>query len=153
MIVCGAASGRHTVPYDPRSVSDSTPRRNPLACGALGRYDPTLVAEIGQRLARETSVVHEDRRSILLLDRPEIRWRGRRSRGLAWSEGRPANRSVASWQDAACELAACGLVIRDEPRRVHSSVSGVAPIYHVEHAGAVSFASRIDPLVPAIPGP
>jgi hypothetical protein len=131
-------------------VSDSDPRRNPLACGALGRYDPALVAEIGRRLAGEASAVHEDGSSILLLDRPAIRWRARRTQGFAWSEGRPAKRSVASWKDAACELAACGLVAHREHRRVHSSVSGVAPIYYVEHEGAVYFASRIDPLVQAL---
>ena len=113
-------------------MSDQYPGRNPLACGALGRYDPMLVAEIGRRLASEMSTVHEDGRAILLLDHPATRWRARRSRGLAWSEGRPAKRSVASWQDAACELAACGLVFHGERRRLHSSVSGVAPIYHVE---------------------
>jgi Asparagine synthase len=132
-------------------VSDQDSPRNPLACGALGRYDPQLVAEIGRRLAGEMSVVHEDDGSILLLDRPAIRWRGRRAQGFAWSEGRPAKRRVDSWKDAACELAACGLVAHGQRRRVHSSVSGVAPIYHVEHAGAVYFASRIDPLVRALP--
>ena len=80
-----------------------------------------------------------------------IRWGARRTQGFAWSEGRPAERSVTSWKDAACELAACGLVAHGERRRVHSSVSGVAPIYYVEHAGAVYFASRIDPLVQALP--
>ena len=74
-----------------------------------------------------------------------------RAQGFAWSEGRPAKRNVASWKDAACELAACGLVAHRERRRVHSSVSGVAPIYYVEHAGAVYFASRIDPLVRILP--
>jgi hypothetical protein len=132
-------------------VSDSEPRRNPLACGALGRYDPALVAGIGRRLAGEMSAVHEDGGSVLLLDRPAIRWGGLRAQGFAWSEARPAQRNVASWKDAACELAACGLVAHRERRRVHSSVSGVAPIYYVEHAGAVYFASRIDPLVQILP--
>jgi asparagine synthase len=132
-------------------VSDQYPRRNPLACGALGRYDSALVAEIGRRLAGEVSAVHQDGESILLLDRRPIRWGARRTQGFAWSEGRPAERSVTSWKDAACELAACGLVAHGERRRVHSSVSGVAPIYYVEYAGAVYFASRIDPLVQALP--
>ena len=67
-------------------------------------------------------------------------------------ERRPPRRAQRrSWKDAACELAACGLVAQRERRRVHSSVSGVAPIYYVEHEGAVYFASRIDPLVQALP--
>ncbi len=131
-------------------MSDEHPPRNPLACGALGRYQPELVAEIGRRLGDEIAPVHEDDNSILLLDRPAIRWRAGGAHGLAWSEGLPAKRRVASWKDAACELAACGLVARGERRRVHSSVSGVAPIYYVEHQGAVYFASRIDPLVQAL---
>jgi asparagine synthase len=132
-------------------VSDRDSPRNPLACGALGRYEPELVAEIGRCLAGEMSTIHEDGGSILLLDRPAIPWRAGRAQGFAWSETRPAKRSVTSWREAACELAACGLVTRGERRRVHSSVSGVAPIYYVEHAGAVYFASRIDPLVQALP--
>jgi hypothetical protein len=132
-------------------VSDPHPPRNALACGALGRYDPGLVAQIGRRLPGEMSEVHSDHESILLLDRPPIRWLVGRTRGFAWSEGRPTDRRVTSWKDAACELAACGLVANSERRRVHSSVSGVAPVYYVQHAGAVYFASRIDPLVRTLP--
>ena len=62
------------------------PRRNPVACGALGDYDPALVREIGRRMDAELSVMHDDGSSILLLDRAPIRWRGR-GRGFAWSEG------------------------------------------------------------------
>jgi hypothetical protein len=128
-------------------VSDGHARRNPLACGALGRYRPELVAEIGRGLSDGMRTVHDDTDSILLLDRPAIRWRAGRSHGVAWSEGHPVKRNVTSWREVASELAACGLVVRGERRRVHSSVAGVAPIYRVEHEGAVYFASRIDPLV------
>ena len=86
-------------------------------------------------MAGEVSAVHEDGE---LHPAPGSARRSaggaRRTQGFAWSEGRPADRSVASWKDAACELAACGLVAHGERRRVHSSVSGVAPIYYVEHA-------------------
>jgi hypothetical protein len=58
---------------------------------------------------------------------------------------------VRFWKDASRELAACGLVIHGERRRVHSSVSGVAPVYHLADGNAVYFASRIDPLVGALP--
>ena len=129
---------------------DDDLRRNPVVCGALGGYDPGLVREVGRRMAGEMSVAHEDDRSILLLDRPAIRWRGR-GQGFAWAEGRPGERKVGFWKDASLELAACGLVVQDQRRRVHSSVSGVAPVYHVEHGRAVYFASRIDPLVKALP--
>jgi asparagine synthase len=127
-----------------------SPRRTPLACGALGHYDGALVREIGGRLAGELSVVHADEGSILLLDRPAIRWRARGRQGFAWSESPVPRRPVASWREAACDLSACGLVAGRHRWRVHSSVSGVAPIYHLEHQGAVYFASRIDPLVQAL---
>jgi hypothetical protein len=93
---------------------------------------------------------HQDAASILMLDRPAIRWRTLRTRGYAWSEGPVGGRRVASWRDAACDLAACGLVADRGRRRVHSSVSGSAPIYYVQHGEAVYFASRIDPLVQAL---
>jgi Asparagine synthase len=127
-----------------------SPPRTALACGALGYYDRELVYRIGSHLVGEVSVAHEDDRSILLLDRPAIRWRGR-GQGFAWTEGRPGERKVGFWKDASLELAACGLVVQGQRRRVHSSVSGVAPVYHVEHRRAVYFASRIDPLVKALP--
>jgi asparagine synthase len=125
-------------------------RRSPVVCGALGRYDPELVHEIGRRMSGGLSVAHEDGDSILLLDRPPIRWRGR-GRGVAWSENPRGGRQVGFWKDASRELAACGLVVQGQRRRVHSSVSGVAPIYYLEHGKAVYFASRIDPLVRALP--
>jgi len=128
----------------------SEPRHNPLACGALGDYDPRLVRSIAERIGAGPSVAHEDASSILLLDRAPIRWRGR-GRGFAWSEGRSCERTVRFWKDAAVELGACGLVVQSERRRVHSSVSGVAPVYHMEHGEAVYFASRIDPLAMALP--
>jgi hypothetical protein len=128
----------------------SEPRRNPVACGALGDYDGKLVRRIAGHMVDGMSVVHEDDASILVLDRPAIRWRGR-GRGFAWSEGGLRKRHARSWKEASLELAACGLVAHGRRRRVHSSVSGVAPVYHLEHAGAVYFASRIDPLVRALP--
>lgn len=128
----------------------SEPRHNPLACGALGDYDPRLVRRIGEGIGARLSVAHEDEGSILLLDRAPIRWRGR-GRGFAWSESRSRDRTVRFWKDAAVELAACGLVVQNERRRVHSSVSGIAPVYHVEHDGAVYYASRIDALATALP--
>jgi Asparagine synthase len=129
----------------------ASPPRTALACGALGSYDAELVRCIGSHLAAEMSIVHEDDRSTLLLDRPAIRWRGR-GRGFAWGKGCSGDRGVGLWKDAARELGACGLVVHDRRRRVHSSVSGVAPVYYMEHGRAVYFASRIDALVMSLPG-
>jgi hypothetical protein len=127
------------------------PSRTPLACGALGRYDSELVARIAGRMDDGLGTVHEDRRSILLLDRPAIRWRAGLRRGFAWSEGTPREGRIRCWEDAARELGACGLVLEPGGRYIHSSVSGVAPVYHVDHDGATYFASRIDALVTALP--
>ena len=118
-------------------------RARPLRPGS-GRRDRTVLGGRDVRRPR-------GRRVRPAAGSAAIRWGGLRAQGFAWSEARPAQRNVASWKDAACELAACGLVAHRERRRVHSSVSGVAPIYYVEHAGAVYFASRIDPLVQVLP--
>lgn len=60
------------------------PPRNPVACGALGSYDPSIVARIAHLSEVEMAEAHRDRRSILMLDREPIRWRsGLRVRGLA----------------------------------------------------------------------
>jgi hypothetical protein len=128
------------------------PERNAVACGALGRYRPELVAGIARRMEVPMQVRHRDRRSILMLDRPAIQWGAGRRRGLAWSELPDANEldPPSSWQDAATRLRACGLGIEPGSRFVHSSVAGIAPIYHLEHDGASYFASRIDPLVGAL---
>lgn len=134
------------------AASPDAPARSPLACGALGRYRPGVVAAIARGLGVPMSEAHRDRRSILMLDRPALPWgRGRRG-GLLWSELADADlrEPARSWQDAAGRLASCGLEIRGRERVVHSSVSGIAPIYHVEHEGATYFASRIDPLVMAL---
>jgi hypothetical protein len=129
-----------------------TPRRRPLACGALGGYDRALVQRIADELGVEMRVAHQDDTSLLLLDRPAINWRARDRRGFAWSEDAALRGRARSWREAACELSACGLVVEPGRRRAHSSVSGVAPVYWLEHDGAVYFASRIDPLVRALPG-
>jgi len=130
------------------------PARSPVACGALGRYRREVVEDIGRRLGVPMREAHRDRGSILLLDRAPIRWGRWRRRGLAWSElpdaGRPERPS--SWQAAAGALRACGLEL-DGPRRfVHSSVTGIAPLYYVDREGATYFASRIDPLVAGVGG-
>jgi hypothetical protein len=99
----------------------------------------------------EMTRIHRDREAVLLLDRPPIPRVGRRGRGLAWSENPQARAPVGSWRGAARDLSACGLVIEPARRRIHSSISGIVPLYYLEHRGAVYFASRIDPLVRAIP--
>ena len=89
---------------------------------------------------------------MLVMDREPIRWEGE-GRGLAWSE-RPETISgagIRNWRDAACAAAACGLVLDGRRSYVHSSVAGMAPVYYMEHGGAVYFATTIDALALASP--
>lgn len=124
------------------------PLRNPVACGGLGDYDPNIVARIAGYCEVEMATAHRGRGSILLLDREPLRWRGRGVRGFAWTEAAlPVVAEAQTWRRAAVEGDACGLVVTRSASFVHSSVSGTAPVYHLTHAGATYFATRLDPLV------
>lgn len=118
------------------------------ACGALGRYDRDRVLAIASALPGAPEIVHEDGRSILALDRPPIRWGCGRHQGLAWSEriDRLDGAGLGNWEDAATAAAACGLVAEGRRRYLHSSVSGVAPIYFAEDGEALYFAPTVDAL-------
>ena len=96
----------------------------------------------------ESTIVHEDRGSMLVVDREPIRWEGGSQRGLAWSERVEmfSGAGIGDWRDAACAGAACGLVVEGRRSYVHSIVAGVAPVYYMEHDGAVYFATTIDAL-------
>jgi hypothetical protein len=126
----------------------------PAVCGALGSFDPDRIELIRRAFATldlRLETVHEDERSALLLDRQPLSWDGPRAHGIAWSEGLAAGGTATSWKQAAQSLACCGLVIEGRARYVHSSVSGVAPIYYMQDGEATYFASRIDPLVQSSP--
>jgi hypothetical protein len=130
------------------------PNRAPRACGALGPYDRDRVLRIATRLGCLPQPAHEDKGSILLLDREPVRWESGGRRGIGWIEGeawRPDARP-GDWEDAA-ELGLTGLVAEGRNRHLHTSLNGLAPIYWMEEGGAVYFASRIDPLVRTSPGP
>lgn len=129
------------------------PPRFPLACGALGRYETDRVGAVAEALGCEMATVHQDAHSTLLLDRPALPWNGEAARGFAWSEAVVRPGPVACWEDAACRWAACGLVVEEHRRYLHSSVAGVAPLYYLRFGAAIYFASRIDALVRAIPSP
>jgi hypothetical protein len=123
-----------------------SPRRWPLAAGALGDYDPAAVERLASLVADDLTEAHRDSTSALYLDREPLRWSHAGDRGMAWSEGIFAGRGVASWQDAARSLGACGLVLSGQERLVHSSVAGALPLYYMPRGAAVYFASRIEAL-------
>jgi Asparagine synthase len=127
---------------------------NPIACGALGDFEPErvqLMRKAFGQLDPPLEAVHEDERSILLLDRQPVSWAGRRAHGFGWSEGIPAEHEATSWKEAAQRLSCCGLVIDGGSRYVHSSVAGVAPLYYMQEGDATYFATRVDPLIRSCP--
>lgn len=119
----------------------------PAVCGALGDYDRKRVLRLAD-LGGASRIVHDDGRSILALDREPLRWGGPGREGLGWIEGDlwQAAPDVSDWGTAA-RHGACGLAIDGRRRYIHSSVSGLSPIYWLQDGGAVYFASRIEPLV------
>ncbi len=131
-------------------MEGTTPSRAPLACGALGDYDRARVERMASLFGGGLRVAHEDRDSILMLDRPAFLWRGRREQGVGWIEGNTWRGGAANWREAA-RLGACGLVIAGRRRLVHSPVSGLASVFWTDTNGATYFASRLDPLVRSSP--
>lgn len=125
--------------------------RAPIACGALGAYDRERVLRMAASMGEGCRPVHEDERSILVLDREPLRWQGSRQRGLGWIVGCRWRDGAATWQDAS-RRGACGLVLEGRRRFLHSAVGGLAPVYWLETGDATYFASRIEPLVESAPG-
>jgi hypothetical protein len=126
--------------------------RSPVACGALGSYDRDRALRLAAALDGGSRVVHEDERSILMLDREPLWWSGASQRGLGWIEGTAWRGGAADWR-AASRHGACGLVLEGRRRQVHSSINGLGSIYWMQDRGAVYFASEIDPLVQTASGP
>lgn len=127
--------------------------RAPRACGALGPYDPERVHRMAELLDC-AEFAHEEENAALLLDREPLRWQAGRARGFGWIEGdvRQPGVSFRDWK-AAAGAGVCGLLLEGRRRSLHSAVNGLAPLYWLQHEGAVYFASRIDPLVRTSPVP
>jgi len=133
-------------------MDGAAPSRVPLACGALGDYDRTRVERMAASFGGGLQVAHEDRDSLLMLDRPALTWQGRREKGIGWIEVDTWRGGAASWKEAA-RLGACGLVVAGRRRLVHSPVSGLSSVFWMDSKGATYFASRLDPLVRSSPAP
>jgi Asparagine synthase len=128
------------------------PAQAPQVCGALGKYDRGRVERMAAALGPACRVVHEDEDSILLSDREPLRWGGEGQEGLAWIEGLPWRGGAADWRQAS-RRGACGLVLEGRRRYLHSSANPFGPVYWTADRHGAYFASRIDPLVRAAPGP
>ena len=124
-----------------------------LACGALGRFDRSVVHRITAALSEDLGEVYRDERSVLFLDRPALRWESGASAGVGWAESaNPVDTArVSGWLDASRE-GMLGLAGEGRDHVLHSSISGAAPLYWGEHNGAVYFSTRLDALVRALPG-
>jgi hypothetical protein len=122
------------------------------ACGALGNFELSRVKAIAARLGAPVSEVHRDESAVLLLDCEPVRWSEGGESGLCWSPGRVLGSGIRSWRDAA-RRGAPGLVVAGTTRGLHSSVSGIEPLYWLAEGGAVYFCTRIDPLVATSTGP
>jgi hypothetical protein len=125
----------------------------PRACGALGEYDPDRVELIARGLGDGLTAEHRSETSMLVVDRPPLRWDGPDGRGLAWSQPLTPARAPRSWQDAAQVAGACGLAFEGDRTLVHCDVAGSGSVYFMSSGRAVYFATRIDPLVWAAPEP
>jgi hypothetical protein len=125
----------------------------PRACGALGEFDLATVERIAQALSPALRIAHRDEKSVLYLDRPPLSWSAENAQGFAWSQWSPVSVGARSWEDAARDLGANGLVIEDGRRYVHSTVSGFDPLYWTTRGGATYFATAIDPLVMGMDDP
>jgi hypothetical protein len=95
---------------------------------------------------RKPRVVHDAPGALLAIDRPPVRWAGDGFRGLGWEEQPGAARMHAS-TIADATAGCCVLAADDECGSLHSSVSGVAPLYVLAEEDAAYFATGIDPLV------
>lgn len=126
-----------------------SPGRAPLVCGALGPGTRRAVVErVAAGLEAPMSIAHETAEALFLTDRKPRIWRHRRTKGLTLPETpSPAPVRPREWQQAATELDAMGLCVNPNRTLIHTSVSGVAPVYYAVEGEAVYFASRIDALV------
>jgi hypothetical protein len=125
----------------------------PVACGALGAFEPEAVDRMRAVLGPGLAEVHRDESSLLLLDRDPVRWDSERGFALAWGERLPIQAGRASSLAEAAAAGACGLLVEADRRVVHASVSGVGPLYWRHAGGATYFATAIDPLTRVGAGP
>jgi hypothetical protein len=119
---------------------------SPVACGALGRFDPATVGRIASALGGGLSEIHRKDQSLVLLDRAPVAWTGGGDRGLAWGERVATSAArAANWREAAA-TGALGLIVGPERTAIHSSASGFAPLYWLREGEAIYFATAADAL-------
>src|SRR6266508_1574820 len=138
----------------PLTAAPSYPAALPLVCGALGHPRRGPLRRLRKALAGRSKRVLDKDGVVLYLDREPLRWGGDATSGVAWAEALPvAPARPRTWQEAASEWGAAGIVFDGRRWRLHTSVSGLAPLYYLAGSDATYFSSRIDALVAAAEEP
>src|SRR3954447_179572 len=132
----------------PLTAAASYPAALPLVCGALGQPSRGALRRLRKALAGRSKRVLDKDGVVLFLDREPLRWSGHGTHGLAWAEALPvAPARPRTWREAASQWGASGVVFDGGSWRLHTSVSGLAPLYYLTGSDATYFSSRIDALV------
>jgi hypothetical protein len=102
-----------------------------MVCGALGHPSRGALRGLRKALGRRSKRVLDEDEVVLFLDRDPLRWTGDHTRGIAWAEALPvASARPHTWQEAASAWGAQGIVFDGGRWRLHTSVSGLAPLYY-----------------------
>src|SRR3954451_8006710 len=138
----------------PLTAAASYPAALPLVCGALGQPSRGALRRLRKALAGRSKRVLDKDGVVLFLDREPLRWSGHGTHGVAWAEALPVPPArPGTWQEAASEWGASGVVFDGGRWRLHTSVSGLAPLYYLAGTDATYFSSRIDALAEAADEP
>jgi hypothetical protein len=121
-------------------------------CGALGSYDAERLRTMAALLAPDMRLVHEAPGAALMLDRDGESWGEGDLRGIAWPSALRPAASPKSWKDAARSWNSPGIEFTPARNTLHTSVSGVSPVYIQAEDEATYFCSSIDPLARSTPG-
>ncbi len=128
------------------------PLRMPVACGAIGRFDRSIVDLIAAGLPGPMRVEVERDGAVLLTDRPARTWSHEMTKGHSWGRTLPpAGAAPTSWLEAA-KLGDVGLVFLPSGPAIHSSTDGARGLYWLEHDAAIYFATTVDALALGTPG-
>ena len=126
-------------------------RTDPFVCGVIGPHESDA---LDRMLAAAPGKLTK------LLDRPDLvlwssgrlaRWGNDRLGGYLWAS-RAAGPQPTSWRSAAESRLACGVVLDTKRVLLHTDALGLGELYTRSHAGALYFASRIDPLIASVRG-
>lgn len=118
----------------------------PFVCGAIGSWDDRLLARLRAAAPTRLRQIHHGDLATLWASGRLERWRSGDVKGHLWwplaRGGKPA-----SWQAAAGERLAAGLVVDRTSAVLHTCGLGVQELYVRRIGGGLYFSVRIDPLL------